>query len=95
MKNVIDVEWFKSEFSTKLKGYDLEYKFFNEGDLGSLNQIEFNSKKIGGNIDFWSLGWIGVFVWDFEAEVEILNVLLESHQEKEKQEIFRKLEQLL
>ncbi|SEA67539.1 hypothetical protein SAMN05192529_14414 [Arachidicoccus rhizosphaerae] len=95
MESTINIEWFKNEFSSKLSGYELEYKFFNEGDFGSLNQIEFNSKKRGGNIDFWGLGWTGIFVWDYETEEQLLNVLLEPHQEKEKEQAFKKLEELL
>ncbi|WP_166444622.1 hypothetical protein [Dyadobacter bucti] len=57
--------------------------------------MEFNSKKIGGNIDFWALGWLGIFVWDYETEEQLMNVLLEPHQDKEKEEAFKKLEKLL
>lgn len=95
MRNVRDIEWFKREFSPRLKNYEFEYRFFNEGDFGSLNQVEFNSKKIGGNIDFWGLGWIGVFVWNYETEEQLLNVLVEPHQEKEKEDAFKQLEELL
>lgn len=91
----MNAEWFKNEFSRILDGYKLEHKFFLEGDFGSLNQIEFNSKEIGGNVDFWGLGWIGFFVWDYEREEELLNVLLEPHQENEKVEAFKKLKELL
>jgi len=95
MESTINMEWFKNEFSSKLEDYEFVYKFFNEGDFGSLNQIEFNSKKIGGNIDFWGLGWIGIFVWDYEVGEQLLNILLEPDQEKEKEQAFKKLEDLL
>ena len=90
-----DIEWFKKEISPNLGEYELEYKFFEEGDFGSLNQVEFNSKKIGGNIDFWGLGWLGVFVWNYEKEEEILNVFLEPHQSEEKEKLFERLKKLL
>ena len=48
-----------------------------------LNQVEFNSKKVGGNIDFWGLGWLGVFVWDYEKEEQLINLLIEPSQEEE------------
>jgi len=95
MESTINMEWFKNEFSSKLEDYEFVYKFFNEDDFGSLNQIEFNSKKIGGNIDFWGLGWIGIFVWDYEVGEQLLNILLEPDQEKEKEQAFKKLEDLL
>ena len=90
-----DVEWFKSNIIPKIKGYELDYKFFYKGDFGSLNQIEFNSKKIGGNIDFWGLGWLGIFVWNYETEEQLLNVLLEPSQIKEQDEALKKLQDLL
>lgn len=89
------IEWFKNEVSPNLEGYELSYKFFEEGDFGSLNQVEFNSRKIGGNIDFWGLGWLGVFVWDYEKEEQILNILLEPHQNTEKEKVFKELRELL
>jgi hypothetical protein len=95
MKDVKDFEWFKKEIIPNLKNYELSYKFFQEGDFGSLNQIEFNSKKIGGNIDFWGLGWLGIFVWNYETEEQMFNVLIEPHQEEEKEKALEKLQELL
>lgn len=94
-KNVL---WFKANLAPKLENYKLNYKFFDEGDFGTfgaLNQIEFNSEKIGGNIDFWGLGWLGIFVWDHKKEEELLNVLVEPDNEEKQIEAFRKLEELL
>jgi len=91
----LDIEWFKKEVASKLNGYEFDYKFFKEGDFGSLNQVEFNSKKIGGNIDFWELGWLGVFIWSYEKEVQLLNILLEPHQKEEKEKIFDTLKEIL
>jgi len=95
MRDSRDLEWFKKEISSNLIGYELKYKFFKEGDFGSLNQVEFNSKKIGGNIDFWSLGWLGIFVWDYEEEQQLLNVLLKPDENNEKELAFAKLRKLL
>ncbi|ANI89304.1 hypothetical protein A9P82_08440 [Arachidicoccus ginsenosidimutans] len=95
MEDVKDIEWFKNNIAPKLKGYEFNYRFFKEGDFGSLNQVEFNSKKIGGNIDFWSREWLGVFVWNYETEEQLLNVLLEPHQRQEKEETFKLLEELI
>ena len=57
--------------------------------------MEFNSSKIGGNIDFWGGNWLGIFVWDYENEKELLNILLEPHQEEEKNNSFKKLGSIL
>jgi hypothetical protein len=95
MKDRKDIEWFRSNVAPKIKGYELRYKFFDEGDFGSLNQVEFNSKRIGGNIDFWGLGWLGVFVWNYETEKELLNILLEPSQRQEQDDALRHLQELL
>jgi hypothetical protein len=57
--------------------------------------VEFNSKKIGGNIDFWGLGWLGIFVWNYETEEQMFNVLIEPHQREEKEEALKRLQELL
>ena len=95
MEGVKDIEWFKSNVVPKIKEYELVYKSFDEGDFGSLNQIEFNSKKIGGNVDFWGLGWLGVFVWNYETEEQLINVLLEPNQKQEQDDALKQLQELL
>lgn len=92
MEGKIDIEWFKANVAPKIRDYELVYKFFDDGDFGSLNQIEFNSKKVGGNVDFWSLGWLGIFVWNYETEEEMLNVLLEPNQKQEQYESLQQLQ---
>jgi hypothetical protein len=95
MKEVKDIEWFKKQLALNLKAYELIFKFFEQGDFGSLSQVEFNSEKVGGNIDFWGLGWLGIFVWSYETEEELLNVLIEPQQENERENAFKRLEELL
>ena len=95
MSKIKDVEWFKRDFASNLGDYELKYKFFEDGDFGTLNQVEFNSTKKGGNIDFWGLGWLGIFVWDYETEEQVFNILLEPHQEAEKEKAFNELIELL
>jgi hypothetical protein len=91
MEKEKDIEWFKSEIAPNLNGYEVIYKFFEKGDFGSLNQIEFNSERLGGNIDFWGLGWLGVFIWNYEADEEVLNVLLRPEQSEEKDKVLRQM----
>lgn len=92
---VKDIEWFKKSVEPLLKGYEINYKYYDKGDFGSLNQAEFNSKKIGGNIDFWGLGWLGVFVWSYESDEQLINVLFESDKEVEKEKALIELLQIL
>ncbi|AZB00161.1 hypothetical protein EG359_11230 [Chryseobacterium joostei] len=95
MDKIKNIDWFKNEIANNLKGYELIYKSFEDGDFGSLNQVEFNSEKISGNIDFWGLGWLGIFVWDSIEEQELLNILLEPHQNEEKEKALKKMQELL
>lgn len=78
-----------------LKDYEISNRFFEEGDFGSLYQIEFNSKSKGGNIDFWGLDWLGIFLWDYENEKELFNILIESKKEIEKENAFNQLIKLI
>lgn len=91
-KNIL---WFKTVIEPTLKGYEVKYRSYDDGDFGSLNQIEFNSKEKGGNIDFWGLGYLGIFLWDYQKEEEIMNILLEPNQEEEKEKFVESLLKLL
>ena len=90
-----DVFWFKKEFEPCLKNYDVEYKFFKDGDLGDLNQVEFNSSDKGGEVDFWSSGWLSVHFVDYIKGEELLNILLKPEQYKEKENFLNKLKEFL
>lgn len=92
-----DINWFKKNIAPKLfaKGYDVQYKFFEEGDFGSLNQVIFNSPQKGGGIDFWGNGWLGVEIYDYPKNISLVNVLLDDTQDKEKEDVYKILQQLL
>lgn len=90
-----DIEWFKKSVEPLLKGYEIHYKYYDKGDFGSLSQAEFNSKKIGGNVDFWGLGWLGVFVWSYETDKQLINILVESDKEGEKENVLMELLQII
>ena len=38
---------------------------------------------MGGGIDFWSLGWLGIDLYDYEKEELLIDVLLEPTEEYE------------
>ena len=90
-----DVNQFKNEFEPYLRGYDVEHRFFEEGDFGSLNQIEFNSQKKGGEVEFWSRGVLYVHFVNYENGDELINILLMPEQDGEKEIIFQRLKELL
>ena len=88
-------DWAKKNFLPKLFGYDFNFRYFDDGDFGSLNQIEFDSAEYSGAIDFWGMNWLGIFVWDKIREEEKINLMFSPEQEKEKEEIFFSLETFL
>lgn len=90
-----DVLWFKEEIAPLLLGYDIKYKFFENGDFGDLHQVEFNSEVKGGEIDFWSTGWLGIHLVNFQENKELLNAFLAPYQEHEQLSVLAKLQELL
>lgn len=79
-----DISFFKKELAPLLESFNLEYRNYPEGDLGSLEQVVFNTPKFGGNFDFWESGWLGVFIYDYVADSIIYNNLFapqELHQD--------------
>jgi hypothetical protein len=95
MNEIRNLNWFKDIIAPTLKGYEIKYKFFEEGDFGSLNQIEFNSESNGGEISFWSSGWLEIHFVDYIKGEEILNVFLEPKQSLEKEKALKMLQRLL
>lgn len=75
------LEWFKKEVSPDLLNYKITYRNYENGDFGDLDQIIIESKILGGRIDFWSSGWLGIELYDYEKEKLIINVLLEPTEE--------------
>ncbi len=93
--NMKDLEWFKKEVVPYLTDYEIQYRFYSEGDFGTLTQANFNSKRKGGGIDFWGLGWLGVDLYDYEKDEEVLNVLLEDNEIEEQDQLLEKLKKIL
>lgn len=91
-----DIIWFKKEFIPLIQEYyELEYSSFSDGDFGNLERIEFEGKGKGGNVDFWSLGWLNIHLVDYISGNELLNVLIEPCLNEEKEKAFNILQKLL
>lgn len=91
-----DMNWFKAVIAPQLNNYEMEYKHFEkEGDFGILTQVVFESERLGGNIDFWGLNWLGIFIWDYPNEIELMNVLLEPNEEEKKDIAFEQFKKYL
>ncbi len=95
MEEIKDLAWFKNVITPTLKGYEVVYRFFEKGDFGSLNQVLFNSSKLGGEVDFWERDFLSIHLWDYEKNVELLNVFLEPEEYTEKEKAFEELQRLL
>jgi hypothetical protein len=95
MTQIKDINWFKEVIAPRLEGYEIEYRYYEEGDLGSLTQAIFNSSEKGGGVDFWGLGWLGVDIYDYKNDKQLLNILLKPDQVSEKSLIFEELTKYL
>ncbi|MGM9738291.1 MAG: hypothetical protein ACI3ZT_07775 [Candidatus Cryptobacteroides sp.] len=76
-----DIEYFKKELLPFFKLFDCKWRKYPEGDLGALEQIIFESPTLGGNIDFWENGHLGIYLYDYASDHEIYNKLLEPSEE--------------
>jgi len=92
MKNI---EWFKMELEPLLTSYEIIYKYFKDGDLGDLTQVEFNSLEQGGEVDFWSSGWLNIHFVNFKTGEVIINSLVGPEDSLVKDELFDKLIEII
>lgn len=88
-----DLEWFKKEIAPHLTDYEIQYRFYSEGDFGSLTHAHFSSKRSEGGIDFWGSGWLGVDLYDYEKDELVLNVLLDDSRKDEQDGLLGKLKE--
>jgi len=86
-----NINWFKENIASRFSGYKLEYRSFPNGDLGSLDEIIFDSIGMSGTINFWGQGYLGLFIYDNVKEKEEMNLLVEPDKETEKEEGFNRL----
>ncbi len=95
MKQIKDIEWFKQVIAPTIKGYEIKYRFYENGDFGPLNQVILDSPKKSGGIDFWGLGWLGVDLFDYERDEQLINILLTPNQKQEQDDALKHLQELL
>lgn len=68
--------WFKENIEPLLTHYKCTYRFYANGDFGSLDQVAFDSERYSGEIDYWSSGRVSINLWDYEKEEMVLNLLV-------------------
>ncbi len=95
MEEDINIEWFKKNMLPALTGYKVSYRFFKKGDFGDDERVEFEGKNKGGSIDFWSTGWLGMHLYHYKEEQELINVLLEPSENLRKLKSIETLKKLL
>jgi hypothetical protein len=87
--------FFNNNVAPLMRNHVVDYKFFEKGDLGSLNQIIFNNELNGGAIDLWSSGWVGIHFVDYVQDLELIDVLINPADKKTLRVSFDKLIKLL
>lgn len=90
-----NIQWFKDYVAPYLIDFKITYKFFKDGDYGDLDQVEFNSNIMGGEIDFWSSGWLNVHLVNYTKNKELINILLSPDQHIEKDNFLLQIEKTL
>ncbi len=90
-----NITWFKGRFTKILEGYKIDYSYFENGDFGNLERVEIEGNEKMGNIDFWSSGWLSIYLVDSAKKDELINILLEPEQQDEKAKAFQELWNLL
>ena len=62
-----NLNWFKEQIHPELKEYKVDYLYFENGDFGNLERVDFNNEHMGGGIDFWSSGWTDILLVDYDS----------------------------
>lgn len=72
-KKQTGLEWFNVNVKPLL-GEDCKLKYVDEkgGDLGDLSGVQFDSDKKGGYVYFWSSGYVGFQLVDYDTGVELV-----------------------
>ncbi|HET7117501.1 MAG TPA: hypothetical protein VFI29_13470 [Hanamia sp.] len=95
MNSERNIDWFKKSISPFLKDFEIKYKFFEKGDFGSVNRASFNNDEKGGYVDFWTSGWVNVYLVDYLEGNEILNALIEPNESQKIDEVLENLQKIL
>lgn len=91
-KNQAGIDWFNENIKPLL-GSDFKFTFVNkkDSDLGELSGVQFDSDKKGGYIYFWSSGFVGYQLVDYDKELELVEDATEEVGFRSYNEIFNDL----
>ncbi|WP_448093794.1 hypothetical protein [Pseudomonas lini] len=60
----MNVDYFNWYIKPLLKDCSFKYSSFSNGDFGDLERVEIDGRGKVGAVEFWSMGWMGVDVYD-------------------------------
>lgn len=84
--------WFESNVKPLLSSdFELKYVDEKDSDLGDLSGVQFDSDKIGGYIYFWSSGYVGYQLVDYQRELELVEDTTEKALSNTYDEVFKLL----
>lgn len=84
--------WFESNVKPLLSSdFELIYVDEKDSDLGDLSGVQFDSNKIGGYIYFWSSGYVGYQLVDYQRELELVEDTTEKALSNTYDEVFKLL----
>ena len=76
----------------KFNKYEVKYISELNGDLGSIEGIDFDSQQCGGYLYFWSTGYVSFIFYDYCKDEEIIkDTLIESSNIDEVEENLKEL----
>lgn len=76
--------WFKENVAPKMTNFNIQYRLFPNGDFGALDEVNFESEKFSGTINYWGNGFLGLTLFDNIIDDTVINVLIDSNIEDEK-----------
>ena len=86
------MEWCQNKLEPLLKDkYEIKKVSSDTSDLGKLEGLEFNTDEKGGYIFFWSSGYIGYQLVDFEKEIELIEDTTEELGDRSYDDVFGEL----
>ena len=71
--------------------YEVKHVTSDDGDLGKLSGIQFDSEEMGGYIYFWSSGFVAYQLVDYLREEEIIEDTTEEINKRPYDEIFKEM----
>lgn len=76
--------WLQVHIPELLHGFDIQYKQFGRGDFGHLDRVDFEGYGLGGSIDIWDQGWLGLHLYDYGSEEVRMHLLLSPQEDQDK-----------